>query len=168
MLAAKGDEPSVHSGPGESGLLYLQRNRVSTGNQRFLVNSREIERRAKKNGLEIVDPAAFDFLDQVRLFLRARLVVSPIGAAIMNTAFAPKGCRVLCLSPYYKGANYYYFSSLSRILEHDLAYVLGEQVMGDSRKISIIHRNYEIDPDIFEAALVEQLSLIRSTDSSAS
>jgi capsular polysaccharide biosynthesis protein len=89
-------------------------------------------------------------VDQVAAFASASKVVSPLGAALSNMIFAPKGCKVLGLSPYYKNASYYYFSNFMGVLGHDLHYVLGKQINDNGHPF---HRDYEIDLDALKLAL---------------
>jgi capsular polysaccharide biosynthesis protein len=130
--------------------LYLFRPPESCGNSRNVRNIEEIERIIKNCDYEMLDPAKLSFEDQIRVFSNARKIISPLGAALANTIFSPSGCKVLGLSPWYKNANYYYFSNFMGALGHTMFYVLGEQADQGGH---IVHKNYEIDIDAFQTAM---------------
>ncbi|ATB64081.1 hypothetical protein CLJ08_05445 [Pseudomonas mosselii] len=136
----------------EKGLkLFLRRERQSTGNFRCIRNTEEVEKLVGTYGFTFVDPATLSFREQVSLFSRATCVVAPVGAALSNLIFSPPGCQIIGLSPYYEKANYYYFSNLMGVLEHDLYYVLGEQV---SHGVGHpLHKDYLVDIQSLKIAL---------------
>ncbi len=130
--------------------LYLRRSQHSCGNARNIINIDVVEKMIKKYGFETVEPASLSFAEQVLLFHDAELIISPVGAALANTIFTKQGCKVIALSPYYKNANYYYFSNLMGTLGHDLYYVLGPQVEMAGHPF---HKNYNINVDDLREAL---------------
>ena len=136
--------------------IYLKRN-SSSYNQRLLTTEQEIEKRATKLGLRVIDPVDLDFLDQISLFQNSRIIVSPIGAALANSIFSPQGTTVIALAPYYENANYFYFTNLMASLRQNLHFVVGKQCRTSSR-VPLIHQNYEVDADLFEATLIYALN----------
>lgn len=130
--------------------LYLFRSPESCGNTRHVTNIDEIERIIRKYGYVMLDPAKLSFEEQIRIFSNARKVVSPLGAALANTIFAPPGCQVLGLSPWYHNANYYYFSNFMGALGHTMYYALGRQA---DQWGHVFHKNYEIDLAAFNTAM---------------
>lgn len=130
--------------------LYLYRAHESCGNARHVTNIDEIERLIQDYGYSMLDPAKLTFDEQVVAFSCAQKVVSPLGAALANTIFAPPGCKVVGLSPYYENANYYYFSNFMGALGHEMYYVLGRQV---DKGVHLLHMNYEVDIKAFARAL---------------
>ncbi len=133
--------------------IYLKRAVKSTGNGRLIVNADEIDNIIERYGFIPVSPADMSFEQQITLFKQAEFVVSPIGAALINTLFTPKGCKIICLSPYYEKANYFYFSNFMGILGHEIHYVIGSQVETDNMSDHIQHKNYLIKLRDLEAAL---------------
>ena len=137
--------------------LYIQRNPESVGNGRFVGNIEEVERLIFARGFKGVDPGKMSVAEQMAIFRDAEVVVSPIGAALANLIFAPPGCTVIVLAPYFENANYYYFSNLMGVLGHRLRYVLGPQLEINE---PLLHRNYKIDI----AALEEALTVLAGGD----
>jgi capsular polysaccharide biosynthesis protein len=66
---------------------------------RSICNIESVERIATQEGFEIVRPETLSFLDQVRLFFHASVVVGASGAAFSNLAFCSPGATVLDLRP---------------------------------------------------------------------
>lgn len=130
--------------------LYLFRSRESCGNSRHVTNIDEIERMIAEYGYAMLDPAKLSFEEQVLAFSAAEKIISPLGAALANTIFAPPGCKVVGLSPYYENANYYYFSNFMGALGHEMYYVLGRQ---HNRGGHLLHKDYEVDLNVFTQAL---------------
>ena len=48
-----------------------------------------------------------------------------------NLIYAVPGFQIIALAPYYGNAGFYYFSNFMGLLDHDLYYVLGEQLNQD-------------------------------------
>lgn len=131
--------------------IYLQRTAVSAGNPRALLNTETVENILQEYGFVAIDPARLTFSQQVNLMRNAEIVVGAIGAAFSNITFAPEGCKVIGLSPYYKNADYYYFSNFLSAAGHDLVYVIGPQLYQPERHIQ--HRDYFADIAALKLAL---------------
>lgn len=134
-------------------LVYFRRNGRS-GNLRGIVNSDAVEEYVRAAGFELIAPASLGFMQQVAACSRAKIIVAPVGAALANMIFAPKGCKILTLAPYYLGANYYYYSNLAGVLGHELHYILGQQIDKGEHPM---HRRYSIDLSDLKVA-IESLS----------
>ena len=130
-------------------LIYFRRN-GNSGNLRGIVNSDEIEEYVRAVGFELIAPASLGFMQQVAACSQAKVIVAPIGAALANMIFAPKGCKILTLAPYYQGANYYYYSNLAGVLGHELHYILGQQIDKGEHPM---HRRYNIDLSDLKVAM---------------
>lgn len=130
--------------------LFLYRRTANFGNGRNAVNIAKLCRIARRAGFDVVEPGSLSVADQIATFRNAEIVVSPIGAAMANLMFTPRGCKVICLSAVYDSASYYYFSNMMAALGHDLTYVIGPQA---SKSGHLFHRDYEVDIDDFYAAL---------------
>jgi hypothetical protein len=73
---------------------------VRRGSQRrALVNTEEIEHILEGKGFVCIDPDGLGFLEQARIFAKAKLVVGCMGAAMANCVFAPSGIVTIYLSP---------------------------------------------------------------------
>ena len=109
-----------------AGRVYLARSSKS-GNLRRLENAVEIEETLRGHHIVPIFPESVSFQQQVKACLNAELIVAPIGAALANMIFAPRGCKVVVLAPYYDRANYHFFTNLAGVLGHKLSIVLGTQ-----------------------------------------
>lgn len=138
-------ETSEHS---PTGRYYIRRNHA--GNPRRAINAEKIEELARRYGFKAIDPGSMGFAQQVSIFRSASMIVGQVGAALVNTLFSSEGCRILALSPYFEGGNYYFWSNLMGVLGHDLNYIVGPQVESESHTL---HRDYTIDIATFELAL---------------
>lgn len=137
------------SGRSEMQMVYFCRSEQSR-NLRGIINSEAIEEYVRAVGFELVEPASLGFMQQVAACSQARIIVAPIGAALANMIFAPRGCKILTLAPYYDGANYYYYSNLAGVLGHELHYVLGQQIDKGEHPM---HRRYSIDLSDLKVAI---------------
>lgn len=74
-----------------SRMIYVSRRKSS----RPWFRERELERDLRKLGFEIVMAEKLSFLDQVKLFAEARVVVGPHGAGLTNSVFMPDGATII-------------------------------------------------------------------------
>jgi capsular polysaccharide biosynthesis protein len=102
-------------------------------------------------GFIAADPAALTFAEQVLLLQNVECVVAPIGAALANLIFAPPGRKVIALAPYYRGADYYYFSNLMGVLGRELYFILGAQI--DQPEVHRLNRDYMANVQALRGAL---------------
>lgn len=129
--------------------IYLSRSEQS-GNIRRIGNLDDIEAVISARGIRMITPESMNFQDQVASCIDAEIIVAPVGASLANMIFAPPGCIVVVLSPYYDEANYFYYSNLAGILGHRIYYVLGPQVNNGQHPM---HRSYSIDADTLSKTL---------------
>lgn len=127
--------------------VYLERSKKSK-NLRQIVNIEEIEIFLASQNVYCVQPKELTFKEQVEACIFAELIVSPIGAALTNMIFAPPGCKIICMSPYYKDANYFYYANLASTLGHEIHFVLGQQASSNNHPM---HRDYSIDVNLIRA-----------------
>ena len=126
----------------------------SSNNLRRLVNSNEIESTIINYGITPIIPEKRSFELQVSECMNAELIIAPIGAALANIVFAPKGCIVVVLAPYFSGASYSYYRNLASILGHKITFILGRQ---EGNIIQPSQRNYFIDIEELKKILNESL-----------
>ncbi len=122
-------------------------------NLRGLSNSSEIEKLMQEKGFNRIDPAKLSFIEQAQVCSSAKIIVAPIGASLANMIFAPTGCQIIALAPYYKSANYFFYSNLAELLKIRLNYILGKQL---NNGLHPMHRSYSIDL-IFLERIVDSL-----------
>ncbi|WP_421548526.1 glycosyltransferase family 61 protein [Pseudomonas sp. QD4] len=135
--------------------IYLARNKTS-GNIRHVENRTAIDAVIEANNINFIHPDSMTFMEQVFSCKDATVIIAPVGAALANMIFAPPGCTIIALAPYYDQASYFYYSNLSGALGHTIHYVLGQQA---SDKQHPIHRNYTIDPETLSAVIKRVMSL---------
>lgn len=108
----------------------------------MIANIEKVERLIMKFGFKVIDPGKLSFAEQISVFMNADTIVSAVGAAMANMIFMPSGSRIIAMAPYYENANYYYFSNMAGVLDHELFYVLGPQKeTGDHP----LHKDYDVD-----------------------
>jgi capsular polysaccharide biosynthesis protein len=129
--------------------IYLSRSEKS-GNLRQIDNLSAVEAAIRDCGIQLIRPESMEFKEQVAACMNAELIVAPVGAALANMIFAPPGCGVIVLSPYYDEANYFYYSNLAGVLGHELRYVLGPQTRENKHPA---HKSYHIDVEVLMATL---------------
>lgn len=97
---------------------------------RMLANTAEVETLMIARGYTIIQPETLSFMQQVRLFANARIVVSPTGAALANAIFCQPGTQVAVLMAKHQEMIYRYWCDMLTPLGIDVSYVLGELVEG--------------------------------------
>lgn len=135
--------------------VMLVRNAKSVGNGRFLVNQTGIMDYLIEIGFSVFDIAEMKFNSQIAQFENTKIVVSPIGASLINTIFSPRPIDVIILSPFFKGADYNYFSGLLGMAGHRVHFVLGNQTISEN------HHNTNADFYVSELILDKALSQIK-------
>jgi hypothetical protein len=129
--------------------LYLRRAPESCGNPRMISNINAVEKLIMKFGFEVIDPGKMSFSQQISVFMNAEMIVSAVGAALANMVFMPPCSKIIAMAPYYENANYYFFSNMAGVLDHELFYVLGPQKEMGAHPL---HKDYHVDTDaLFEA-----------------
>jgi len=127
--------------------IYLARSK-SSKNLRQIRNMDDIEFFLDSHDIKRIQSDEATFVEQVKACMSADLIVCPIGAALTNMIFAPTGCKIICLSPYYEDANYFYYANLAATLGHEIHFVLGEQTKNANHPM---HRDYSIDIELLRA-----------------
>jgi hypothetical protein len=121
--------------------VYLARSK-SSSNLRQICNANVVEETVSAKGFRVVRPDILSFREQVQSVSRAKVIISPIGAALANAVFAQPACHVIVLAPWYEGARYDYWAGLLMALGHKTTFVLGHQ---SEQNRHPMHRDYSID-----------------------
>jgi capsular polysaccharide biosynthesis protein len=130
--------------------VYLARS-WSSKNLRQIANINAVELFLDSQHVQRIQSDGLTFGEQVKACMSADLIVCPIGAALTNMIFAPTGCKIICLSPYYDDANYFYYANLAATLEHEIHFVLGKQKVSRNHPM---HRDYSIDIELLKAHFI--------------
>jgi capsular polysaccharide biosynthesis protein len=84
---------------------------------RVLHNQEAAEAVLRKSGFAIVDPGRLSLAEQIALFKGANTVVGPLGAALTNIAFCPRGSTIVALTAQSFPDTFFWF--LSQHCGHD-------------------------------------------------
>ncbi|ACT47821.1 CDP-glycerol:poly(glycerophosphate) glycerophosphotransferase [Methylotenera mobilis JLW8] len=111
---------------------------------RAVVNEALIQKKLEAEGFVSIDPSTLSFTEQIRVFSKAKYIVSASGAALLNMIWAPVGAKIIVLMNDAKVVNYWYFSNIAFAVGHQLSYVLGKAVnTGNWNDIN--HADFMID-----------------------
>ena len=135
--------------------LFISRKRSE---HRRLLNLEEIEALMVARGFEIVFPESLTFTNQVKLFSQAKVLVGQTGAGFANLMFCPENCKALILINHHKQTNYYLFSNLAQILNIDLQFIPGTDV------IEHFDKSLQNDFVISKSLLSNTLDLLEKND----
>lgn len=125
--------------------VYLKRN----SGIRNVVNAEELELAMLEKGFVVVSPEQLTFLQQVCLFMNAKVIVGSSGAALANLVFSRVDARIYILIGKYPDTAYWYWQNMACAAGLSVQYILGTIV----NRTSGIHSDFEIDVPGFVAAL---------------
>jgi capsular polysaccharide biosynthesis protein len=135
---------------GDKSLAPSKKLYVSRGKSpyRRLINAKQVEAVMLERGFEIVCPENLSFVEQVKLFSQASVIVGPSGAGLANLLFAPQACKVYVLISDDKQMNLNIFHGVAQAIGIDLNYILGKAVPF-THYVSF-HKDYRIDIDLLK------------------
>ena len=120
--------------------IFVKRN----SSVRKLINEPQIEPILAALGFISIDPQELSFVDQVRLFSHAKVVVGVTGAAMANAIFCQPGTQVAVLMPIHRHMIYGYWPAMLAPFGISTTYILGNIVANHRRGI---HGDFYIKPD---------------------
>ena len=82
--------------------------------QRPLLNQEAAEAAMRERGFTVVDTAQMTLTEQIALFKGASMVVGPLGAALTNIVFCPRGSRIVALTSQSFPDTFFWFLSQHR------------------------------------------------------
>jgi len=126
--------------------IYLRRN----SGARKVTNASEIEKLLVGHGYVVVEPEKLTYLEQSKLFSRAKVVVGSSGAALANIIFCPPSAQIYIFISKYPGTSYWYWQNMAAASGKTVQYFFGEAVSGD---IQGIHDDFRICKDEVTTAL---------------
>ena len=113
--------------------LFLSRQ----GEKRTLTNNNEISEMLSARGFYTPDLASLSFLDQVRLFRAANVIVAPHGSALSNIIFCMKNTVILELFPEGYATNC--FGLISVVQKLNYQYMVGVDPKSNSSSPRVLH-----------------------------
>ncbi|WP_174279697.1 glycosyltransferase family 61 protein [Sphingomonas bacterium] len=131
--------------PGSPTLLYVGR---AAGYGRGIVNADMVAEMMRDYGFTTIDPDGMSFVDQVRLFAGAQVVVGQMGAAMTNTMFCRPTTTLVYLAP--TGWIEPFYWDLSVVRGHYYRVLFGK-VTDDT--VPPHRSDFTIDPDALRDAL---------------
>lgn len=120
--------------------IFLRRN----SGARRLTNAHEVEGMLTAQGYEVVEPEKLTFLQQIRLFNNAEVIISSTGAALANALASKPGTNVVVLMGKHEDMIYGYWNNLLSPLGITVSYVLGDIV--ENHELGI-HGNFAVSLD---------------------
>jgi hypothetical protein len=126
--------------------IYITRKNVQFSFvNRSIKNAEQLEEIALQKGFDVVDPAVLSWIDQVRLFMGAKVVVGPFGSGLHNTMFSPASTVSLSLASGYMN---WLQSGISAFRGQRMSYLFPlEERVKEGRPEAVF------DPTAFSAAL---------------
>jgi capsular polysaccharide biosynthesis protein len=94
----------------------------------MLHNQEAVETLMRQRGFAVVDPGQMTLAEQISLFKGATTVVGPLGAALTNIAFCPRGSKIVALTSQSFPDTFFWFLSQHR--GHDYKEVRGLDASG--------------------------------------
>lgn len=119
--------------------LYLKRKGV-----RSIVNEEEVERLLVADGFSVIDTSKMTFDEQVALFSGATHVVSPTGAALANTIFCKRDCKIGVILGKHKKMIYGYWPAVLAFKSLRVDCVIGKPQMSVEDSI---HSDFVVNCD---------------------
>lgn len=107
QLVIQDDETEIR----ENRNIFLSRRNCK--NQRLL-NAYEVEQVFRKNGYRVVYTEELDFVEQVKLFYSAKIIVGATGAAFTNLVYCQKEAIAAIIAP--ESHTPYYFSNIAHMV----------------------------------------------------
>jgi len=110
---------------------------------RALTNTLELENHLSARGFRIIKCEKLTFLQQVRLFSHAKIIIGATGAVFANAIFCERGTQVCILLSRHNEMPYGYWVNMLSPIGINLNYVLGDIVKNEDRGV---HGDFEINP----------------------
>ncbi len=118
--------------------IFLRRN----SDIRRLANEADLEKLLISRGYVTVEPEKLAFLEQVKLFANAKVIIGPTGAAFANAVFCKRGTHVVILVSKHEDISYKYWPNMLGPIGIKFCYVLGDIVKNRYRGV---HGDFEIN-----------------------
>lgn len=121
--------------------IYLRR----TSGTRKVTNVAEIEKLLVSRGFAIVEPEKLSFLEQVRLFSNAKVVVGSSGAALANIVFCQPGTKINILISVFVDTSYWYWQNIACATGNTVKYSFGKVLQNG---VVNIHSDFQVDSSV--------------------
>jgi len=118
--------------------IFLRRN----SGARKVANGAELEKLVVSRGYVMVEPGELTFVQQVKLFNNANIIISATGAALSNAIFCKPGTQIGILMGKHKNMSYRYWCDMLAPIRINVRYVLGNIVENNGLGI---HGDFVVD-----------------------
>lgn len=118
--------------------IYIRRN---SGTRRVL-NASELEQALVERGYAIIEPEKLNFIDQVRIFTRAKTIIGSSGAALANIIFANASANIYIMIGRHQGTSFWYWQNIATAVGCRVNYVFGDI---EATAGAAIHADFRID-----------------------
>jgi capsular polysaccharide biosynthesis protein len=116
--------------------LYIKRN----SSYRNIINSTEVEDMLLKNGFITISPEAMSFIEQVKVFSNADIVIGPTGSGFANIIFCKPETKIIIFMPQVQSTPYGYWQKIACAVGCQVSYLLCKP-----RNKHDAHSNYYVD-----------------------
>ncbi len=82
--------------------IYIRR---EDANYRNILNEADLIDKLKKNGFKVISTSQYEILDQINIFINAKIILSPYGSGLANIVFCNPGTKVYEISPEFTNVN---------------------------------------------------------------
>ncbi|MDQ7062044.1 MAG: glycosyltransferase family 61 protein [Sulfurimonas sp.] len=131
--------------------IYLRR---KPSQMRSILNNDKVEKYMRLNDFEMVDTAKMSFVEQVKLFHEAKLVVGASGATFTNILFMQVKTKAIIFFPSHPSVNHGIFQPLADVANVNLVHY--KTIPQDYESI---HSNFMVDLDKIDFLLGESIGL---------
>lgn len=134
---------------------YPEKIYVSRGDKSFIrrfLNEDKIIDVAKEYGFEVIIPSQLTLEEEINIFRRAKVVISPVGGGLYNTVFSKPGTTIIALSdPCYVIG---WPMQLASLRQHQLGFIFGNSFWSYTEGVYFgTHNNFIIDPELLREAI---------------
>lgn len=142
--------------------LYLHR----VSKTRSLLNATEISEALVARDFRLVRCETLTFVQQIGLFSATPGdIVAQSGGHLANILFAPKGTRVFALFSNAPGTNFYLWSALGALLEHEVINIVGWRIVGSAPgHLPKAHEAFTLPPSLLTPFFPKSPGAVRNAD----
>lgn len=116
---------------------------------RYLKNNSIVEEILIKDGFEVIRPEELTFLEQVKLFNEAIIVIGSSGAVFSNIIFMQKNTYAIIFSPNTIASNYYIFQQMADVSGVKLIHLLTD----NSSYLDSVHASSSLNIEALQSLL---------------
>lgn len=137
-------------------IFFIKRGRGISGYNKRNYNEDEIVGVVSHLNIKCIYIEDYSFVEQVKLFSNAKLIIAPSGAFFTNLIFCKKNTSIISwLTP--NLSDFSVYSTISHLFDLDMNFILAEQSQNEG-----IHGEYYLNPNEFRNFLSQALAKIEN------